>query len=178
MKTKLTFLFILALAAFNISCNNQQSYGNELQAEKKLIEDYIKRNNIVIVKIEPLINEWGENDYYEIDDYLYYHLVDPGDTTSAPLAYGDNISLRYRRYTLNEYSDTLSAWTTSDSASPVEFRMGTSSSKTCEGWLQAVGYMMYNNAQCRIICPSKLGFSDATNSVIPYVYDLKIKVRK
>ncbi len=172
-------LLLLSLVAVLGSCNgSSQVYGNQLQAEKKLIADYIKRNNINIIKVEPINEEWGENDYLEIDDYLYFHLVNAGDIDGEPLAYRDYISLRYRKYTLNEYADTISAWTTNDAPSPIEFQIGITSSATCEAWLQAVGYMKYNNAECKIICPSKLGFTDDANSVTPYGYDLKIKVRK
>lgn len=182
-KTILHVCLVIILAAMPVwqSCDNAQVYGNQLQDEKELIKSYIKRNNINIIKAEPvdsLGEVWGENDYLEIDDYLYFHLVSAGDTDSEPLAYRDYISLRYRRYTLDIEADTVSAWNTNDSARPVEFQAGVSSDATCEGWMLAIAYMKYNNSECKLICPSKLGFTDDSNNVIPYVYDLKIKVRK
>lgn len=180
MNTKSLLLALLTpVIALLCSCNNSsQVYGNQLKAEKKLIADYIKRNNINVIKSEPIDEPWGENDYLEIDDYLYFHLVSQGETDSEPLKYLDYIALRYRKYTLNEYADTISVWNTNDSPSPVEFQIGVSSSSTCEAWLQAIGYMKYNNAECKIICPSKLGFTEDATSVTPYGYDIKIKVRK
>ena len=178
MKKRVYICAILALSAILSACNQARTYGSQLQEEKKLIASYIKRNNINILDSEPIDGVWGENDYLEIDDYLYFHLVDQGETDGESLAYRDYISLRYRKYSLTEYADTISAWNTNDSASPVEFQVGVNSSATCEAWLQAIGYMKYNNSECRIICPSKLGFTEDVSSVTPYVYDLKIKVRK
>ena len=42
----------------------------------------------------------------------------------------------------------------------------------------AVKLMKYTDAQCEIIVPSKLGFTEDQTSVTPYVYILKIKVKQ
>ena len=181
MKAKFCFICLMVVGIMLPACKNQsdQIYGNELKAEKKLIANYIASNNINVIHTEPATPaDWGENDYLEIADYTYYHLVDPGDTTGDPVAYRDYISLRYRKYSLDLYADTISAWNTNDAAYPVEFQYGTSSDYTCQGWLLAIAYMKYNNSIGKLICPSKKGFSEDTNSVTPYVYDLKIKFRK
>ena len=176
---KLTYILLFAQVLLLASCNNQQVYGNLLKEEKKLIDNYVKRNNINIVTTEPQTKEeWGENTYYQIDDYFYYHLVSMGDTLIDPIAYNDDIIIRYRRYTLDVYADTVSAWNTNDSMSPISYRVGESTSDVCQGWFQAITLMKYHNAECRIICPSKLGFTDASTSVTPYVYDLRIKIRR
>lgn len=179
MKKQIITLISLAIMALICSCNNSsQVYGNQLAAEKKLIKNYIARNNINIIDEVPENGIWGENDYLEIDEYLYLHLVSQGDTTSDELAVRDYISLRYKKYTLTEYADTLSAWNTNDAASPIEFQYGVNSSAICSAWLKALPYMKYNNSECKLICPSKLGFSTDANTVTPYGYDIKIKVRK
>lgn len=176
-KLLVIILSVISMTAF-VSCDDTQVYGDELKKEKKLIAEYIKRNNINIIDTLPLNGNWGENDYIEIQDYLYFHLVSMGDTTTDGLSYRDNISLRYRKYTLNEYADTISMWNTNDSPSPIEFQYGISSNNTCNAWLYALPYMQYTNSEAKIICPSKLGFSDDTYTVTPYGYDLKIKIRK
>ena len=38
--------------------------------------------------------------------------------------------------------------------------------------------MMYTNAECQIICPSKLGFTADQNSVTPYCYIMKMKIKR
>lgn len=179
MRNQIIIMLLIGIVVLMDSCNNSsQVYGNQLKEEKKLIKNYISRNNINIIDSEPADGRWADNDYLEIGEYLYFHLVNPGDTTGDELASRDYISLRYRKYTLTEYADTISAWNTNDAASPVEFQYGVSSSATCSAWLLALPYMKYNNSECKIICPSKLGFSADANTVTPYCYDLKIKVRK
>ena len=53
-----------------------------------------------------------------------------------------------------------------------------SSEQSCTGWQVALKYMKYTDSECKIICPSKLGFSNENSAVIPYGYDLKIKIKR
>ncbi|MCM1034898.1 MAG: DUF4827 domain-containing protein [Paludibacter sp.] len=180
MRTK-TVLFCIGtfclLTAF-CSCNSN-SYANSLKEEKQLIADYIKRNHINIIYEEPEDGRWGENDYLEIGDNCYFRLTNIGDTEGDTIAYKDKIQLRYRQYTLDVYPQIIkSIWTPNESANPIVFQNGVSSEETCTAWLLAVAHMKYNGAEGKLICPSKLGFSDASDSVIPYGYDLKIQIRK
>ncbi len=177
------YIFIILFISANLiilgltGCNTN-SYANDLKSEKALIKDYIKRNNINIIYEEPAADAWGENDYLEIADYLYFHLVSAGDNTTDSIAYGDRVNLRYLRYTLDAVADTIRYWTTNDASDPVSFTYGQSSSSACSGWQYAVGHMKYTGSQAKIICPSKLGFEEEQNAVIPYGYDLKIQIAK
>lgn len=173
----LLFLCSALVASFTACDNSDSVYGNQLKKEKKLIENYIKREGINIIHNRPENDVWGEKDYLELDDYLYYHPVSFGDSTRGELSSGDLINIRYRKYTLTEESDTLSYWTTNDSSSPTEYTYGYSSSNICSGWIQAIQEMKYDGAECKIICPSKLGMSTDATTVTPYGYDLKIQVR-
>lgn len=75
-------------------------------------------------------------------------------------------------------ADTLSYWTTLDQAYPVEFHYMNTSECEIIAWHEAIRLMKYPNSQCEIIVPSKLGDSNAQDSVTPYVYILKIKVKQ
>lgn len=167
MKKAIYICFMLL--AF-IGCK-KNSYSDLLKAEEKLIKNYISRNNITVVTTEP--DEWKENVYWQIPDAgvdnFYFHLVNAGDTSSAPVDSYSTVFIRFKRYGLNEYPDTLYNWTTLDSAEPIN-----TTEYTCSGWQIAINYMKYNGAQCKIICPSKLGFSEEKKSVTPYGYHLKI----
>ncbi len=168
---------IILLSCLAASCTSN-SYAESLEKEKELVADYIARNNIRILPEIPEDGVWGEKDYVEIDDYLYFHLSAVGDTASQDsLEIGMAVNLRYRRYTLDIYADTVSYWTTMEAPNPISFRYGTSSSATCTGWLKALPYMKYNNAEAKIICPSKMGFSEEQSTVTPYGYDLKIQLK-
>jgi FKBP-type peptidyl-prolyl cis-trans isomerase len=53
-----------------------------------------------------------------------------------------------------------------------------STSNTCSGWQIALQHMKHSGAECKIICPSKLGFTDQNSSVTPYGYDMKIQIKR
>ena len=168
---------LLSIVFVLIGCNNN-TYSDDLKEEQQLIENFIQRQGIQVVTEEP--EEWGDNVYWKLPDYdnYYFHLVQQGDTASAELEAKDKVLLRYRQYTLDAYADTISYWTTLDSPNPVELQYMVSSQASCTGWQLALQYMKYSGAECKIICPSKLGFTDQNSNVIPYGYDMKIKIKR
>ena len=159
-------------------------YSEQLKAERALIENYIARQGIVVVDTLPADDKWGEKVYYRVPDYdnFYFHMVELGDTLSsaeeAEIVAKETVLLRYKRYTLEEYPDTIYNWGTMDSADPIKLQYMVSSETSCTGWQVALKYMRYSDSQCKIICPSKMGFSDENSSVTPYGYDLKIKIKR
>lgn len=158
------------------SCSKSSvSYANELKAEKKLIEQYIKRNNISIIYSEPEYGEWKENEYLELADYCYFHLTQMGDTNSASLGVNDRMNIRYRQYTLTENADTVSYWNTNEMAYPLVYTLTTLYSAN-QGWYMAVQKLKYSGAQGKLICPSKLGAN--SSQVVPYGYDLKMQISR
>lgn len=175
MNTRNVILAVLGALAM-VSCSSR-SYSDELKAEEKLINNFIQRHGITVVDTEPEV--WGEKVYWKVPDYdnYYFHLVNQGNTSTAALEKGDYALLRYRQYTLEAYADTLVVnWTVLDDPDPVEVQYLVSSNTSCTGWQLAMKYMKHQGAECKIICPDKLGFApaSATDPVIPYGYDLKI----
>ncbi len=180
MKRKNIAIWISLIGAALLmgACVSSNSYAEALEKEKELMADYIKRNKINILPEIPENGVWGEKDYVEIDDYLYFHLVSVGDSAGAePIETGTELNLRYRRYTLNVDADTVSYWTTLEAPFPKTFRYNVSSSEACTGWHKAIEHMKYTNSEAKIICPSKMGFSAEQSSVTPYGYDLKIQIK-
>lgn len=176
-KIQLILIGIVLLAAYG--CNSN-IYSEQLKKERKLIESYIARQGLNIVDTLPADDQWEENTYYRVPDYdnFYFHMVELGDTTQAEIESGEDVLLRYKRYTLEEYPDTLFNWSTMDSADPIKFKYMVNSDMSCTGWQVALKYMKYHEAQCKIICPSKLGFIEENSTVTPYGYDLKIKIKR
>ena len=187
-KIQLILIGIVLLAAYG--CNSN-IYSEQLKKERQLIENYISRSGIVVVDTLPADDAWGENVYYRVPDYdnFYFHLKELGDTTfvhpndsvcreNAEVEAGDEILLRFKRYTLTENPDSLYNWSTMDSPDPIKFKYLEQSNDACTGWQVALKYMKYTDSQCKIICPSKMGFSEENSSVTPYVYDLKIKIKR
>lgn len=171
MKTKVVYLLLLILT-FS-ACKESNVYSDLLKEERKLIEDYIARNGITVITEEP--QEWGEKVYWQVPDAdnFYFHLVARGDTTLGEVSANDDILLRFRRYTLDVYADTIENWSSLDNPDPIKLQYMVSSDQSCTGWQLAIKYMKYPYAECKIICPSKLGFNEENSAVIPYGYDLK-----
>lgn len=182
MKQFLGFLLIILLfSAILISCNSSDdpTYAQQLKDEKELIADYIKRNNIKVVTDKPTSFPWGENVYYLTSTGMYIHLMSEGDITNTAdtLVKNDLVIPRFYQYTLNTKSDTISNWNTIDYPFPTTFNY-LDYSQVCVGWHEAVGYMKRNNSRAKFILNSKLGFTPTGNEVIPYEYEMIIKIQK
>lgn len=178
MKKNLIF-GLIGMAFLLVGCSNS-TYWNQRKEENKLIANYISRNGLQIVYEEPAEDHvWGEKEYYKVSGYddFYYHQIERGDTMQE-VKMNDLIIVRYKKFALTEDADTLSYWTTLDQAYPVEFHYGNTNECDATGWHVAIKQMKYGEAQCEFICPSKLGFKADNNSVTPYVYIMKIKIKQ
>ncbi len=175
--------FAIALAAFALilmGCSGT-SYNSQRKAENKLIENYLSRNEINVLKEEPAEDYvWGEKDYLLVPGYdnLYFHLRQRGDTSILAIQPQETVVMRYKKFALTENADTISNWTTLDQAYPTEFKYGNSSTCEAAGWHMAVKYMKYHGAECDLICESKWGFDNDQNTVTPYCYIMKMKIKR
>ena len=88
---------------------------------------------------------------------------------------GDELAVRYIQSTLDENPVVVSYWTTQDKPYPTQIIKG-STTNSCDGWDDAFGMMRRSGTIAQVIVPSKLGFSDAANSVIPYHFKISMKV--
>ena len=173
------FLFLIVIAVVFSSCSNNVTYAEQLKAEKELIADYIKRDSIKVVTEFPTKFPWDKNVYVLTKSGMYFRLVEEGDKTNPAdsLVKNDLVVPRFYQYTLNTVSDTISNWNTIDYPLPTTFYYK-DLTQVCKGWHEAVSYMKYNNSRARFILYSKLGFTSNDNSVIPYGFDMKIKIQK
>ena len=176
---KTILMLLLGLGLMTAGCTSN-TYSRLRDKEDKLIANYISRNGLQIIEEEPAEDhQWGPKEYYKVSGYdnLYFHLIPRGDT-SYEIVPNDLIVVRYKQFELTENADTLSYWTTLDQAFPREFHYQNLAECECVGWHVAVKLMKYADAQCEIIVPSKLGFTEDQTSVTPYVYIMKIKVKQ
>jgi hypothetical protein len=165
---------MLSLAA----CSNDETYADELKAEKALIAEYIARHHIKTVETLPNVFPWPDSTYYLSSTGLYFRLEEQGDINAPDsIEYNDLVIPRFIQYTLNENSDTTYNWSTIDFAYNTTFNYG-NLNQACDAWHEATSYMKRNNSFAKIIVPSKLGFETDENSVTPYCYDFKMKFQK
>jgi hypothetical protein len=187
---KSVFWLLTGIVLAGIGCTNN-TYSSLRDKEDKLIDNYISRNQLVILEEEPAEDYvWGEKEYYHVSGYdkLYFHLTRRGPATDSEtgkdmtILRNDIVVVRYKQFQLYENADTLSYWTTLDQAHPYEFYYGITSGTSdgmtsiCEsiGWQKAVQLMKYPGSECEVIVPSKQGFSNDETSVTPYVYIIRI----
>jgi Domain of unknown function (DUF4827) len=175
---RISYLIIIAFCSSIIlsSCANT-TYATELQNEQTLIADYINRNNINVLSSVPANNIWGVNDYVLTASGLYFHLTSSGDT-AVTVQLSNEIVPRFKQYTLNAVSDTISNWSTVDSNGyPEDFIYG-DYTQMCTAFHEAVSYMKHNNSEAKIIVYSKIGFKENWNPATPMGYQLKIKIKQ
>ncbi len=172
-------LLLVVITAVLSSCSDNVTYAEQLKAEKELIADYIKRNNIKVVSEFPTKFPWDENVYVLTKSGMYFHLVSQGDMTEGAdtLAKNDLVVPRFYQITLNTDPVTISNWNTVDYPYPTTFNYN-DLTQACAGWHEAVSYMKRNNSRALFILHSKIGFTATDNSVVPYLYDMKIKIQK
>ena len=172
----ISILMVVVIAAVTGCTSN--TYSKLRDREKQLIDSYMSRQGLRVLKSMPDVAQgakWDEKDYVALEEYdqLYFHLVSAVDTTRK-LEAGDKVNVRFRKYSLDVYADTISYWTTDDAGEPIRLAIGiTSGTYNCTGW-QAAILAMGQEGECKIICPSVYGTSDDNSSVTPYCYDLKV----
>ncbi len=170
----LTFLVTIFIS----SCSSTPTYAELLQSEKDLIADYIKRNDLKILSEFPNDSIFAENEYVLTKSGLYFQLVKKGfGPDSLNLELYNKVVPRYKQYTLNEVSDTLSNWSTIDYPYPSTFIYGNSATG-CTAFHEAALYMKKSESEARIIVSSKIGFNEYMLSVTPLGYYFKIQIQK
>lgn len=183
MKKIVLLLGVFISFALLTSCQGN-TYAKLLQKEKDNIKTYMSVHGYEPFEADELDDNYNwaanPNAWYKVKgyDYFYFRLDKPGDKTKKPLVASETVVVRYRQYTLTEPYDTASFWTTLNAPAPMEFAYLTDQNAACTAWHVAMGLMKYPNAEARIICPSKLGFSSEQNSVTPYGYDLKMTIKR
>ena len=176
---RISYLLTIAFCSSIIftSCSDT-TYAKELQNEQNLIADYIKRSDIRVLSSFPADNVvWPENDYVLTKSGLYFHLSNKGtDTVSLKLS--NVIVPRFKQYTLNAVSDTISNWSTIDSNGYTQDFVYGDYTQMCTAFHEAASYMKYNNSEAKIIVYSKIGFKENWNPATPMGYQLKIKIKQ
>ena len=167
MKIKILGFFMLLMM---VACENSNNYSQLLEAEENLIEDWLVRNEYVLLDEFPADTVFAANEMYHFAEGIYFQLIEKG--VGDTLRNGDKLVLRYKQSTLDLYPVVEDYWTTQDRPYPNEITYG-SLVNSCEGWQKAFELMHKSGAYARVIVPSKLGRNDS--EVIPYVYEMKIR---
>ena len=170
MKNKLILLLGLGILLLNTGCPGSRTYSQELDAEEKLIEEWLIRNNIVVLDEFPEDSVFAENEMYLYENGLYFQLLSKGEGDT--LRNGDVFTLRYSQSTLDENPIVEDYLTTLDRPYPTEITSG-SLTNSCEGWQTAFAAMQRSESRAKVIVPSQIGRNSSV--VTPYFYELRIR---
>ena len=174
-------LFGLFFSIFFASCGgDSRTYARQIDEERALIDNFIKRQGIVITNTMPhdsvFLAEGNENLFFRSSSGLLYRLEEPNSPPSPPdtIIRGVSVNFFYIEYTLTERSDTA------DFRSPQSFPFGNTfifgggpTMSTSTAFIEAFGYMKRSGTKARLIVPHRIGFN--TGLVRPFGYDLEIK---
>lgn len=206
-KLSLLFLALLAFGAFFQSCNDQKTYAEMLEDERRAIKEFIKKHNIKTITQEEFEKDTitNENEYALLSGGVYLQIVDRGEGDTVKNR--DQVLLRLvERNILGEIDkslayDTLSnidwpydsyvdAFYYTPNSSSVLFTQGRLSMKwnngsyvggldVPRGIIDIIPYIK-DKAHVKLIVPSKKGHSGANGmySIYPMYYDIhKIQIR-
>lgn len=171
----IVLLFMATVTCFFACKDDNVTYAEELKAERELIEDFISRQQIQVVKVMPTEFPWPDKVYFKSETGLYFRLTNRGDFEGEKIQSREQIATKYEQYGLGVNPDTISTQSTVQLPHPVEFTFG-DYSQACAAWHEAVGYMKYNNAEAQLIVPSKISFQNFSRPATPVGYDLTIRV--
>ncbi|MDR2824564.1 MAG: DUF4827 domain-containing protein [Prevotellaceae bacterium] len=184
MKQVFMVLCVVVLGVVIYSCSDQ-TYARQLKAEEKLIEEYIRRENINVLKNMPDENSWKPNDYVKLDNGVYFHLEKAGVMNDS-IKKGDLALVRFKSYTLGIPASVVDMWSIIGIEQPPQFVWG-SAGQICDAWQSALSIMMRQHSEGKVIAPSKTGFnssnavsswgvSDDESSVTPRLYHLRLQI--
>ena len=163
MKKIISFVFsLIAITILVSSCNDQKTAQELIQEEKKAIQRFVSKNNIITLSSYPEDGVFAENEYYRNPDGLFIHVVDSGNGKRAT-PYKHEICVRFDGVQWFK-SDTLS-YSSFDANrnEPYVFTYGISGSYAndyntlaCPGWEIPLAFVG-EYAVVNLIVPSNLG---------------------
>jgi len=188
-KLTLLFLSLLCIGAFFQACDNTKTYAEMLADEKKAINDFIKTNKIKVISQSEFekdtITDVAANEYVGFSNGVYMQIVDRGEGDTVKTR--DEILVRFMEYDIMQKDTTVvsnfaaDSWvdsfnyTASGSSVSGTFTMGNMLSyygaNVPSGWLIPLPYIK-DRAHVKLIVPSKMGHTSASQYVYPYFYDI------
>ncbi|WP_321333468.1 DUF4827 domain-containing protein [uncultured Bacteroides sp.] len=189
---KLTLLFIalLSVGALFQACDNTKTYADMLADEKDAINAFIKDNNIKVISQaefeKDTVTDLATNEYVGFSNGVYMQIVDRGEGDTVKSR--DVILVRFMEYDILQ-KDTTSVsnydtdgwvdafnYTASGTTVSGQFTEGNMLSayggNVPAGWLIPLKYIR-DRAHVKLIVPSKMGHTVASQYTYPYFYDIR-----
>lgn len=99
-------LSLIGLLVLASSCNNRKTYADYLKDEKRAIDLFISKNDLVILKNFPSDGVFGDKEFYKDPATgVYYSIIEPGDTTRPKMR--EKVYIRFKGLQYLKSSDTI-----------------------------------------------------------------------
>lgn len=191
--TFITLFSILSLLFVFSACSKSKTYAERLADERKAINKYIKANNIKVLTFDEFaeqdsVTNVDKNEYVELQNKVYLQIVNIGSENLVDtFASGDQLYIRFKEFDIMENFETIRSndvdaypdlfnYRINKGEVFGEFLEGKMISNNIRsvpsGWLISMRFAR-KGAYLKVIVPSKMGHMGASNSVLPYFYELR-----
>jgi hypothetical protein len=128
MKKGFNIGLVLWVVLLVVSCNNNQSYTDKLNAQKRAINRLMDESGFEVLKTYPANGVFGEKQFVELDNGVYLNVIDSGNGQRA-VAGSTSLFCRFRVKCLIEwqYMDTTTIDFFKSPAMPLIYKYGMSS---------------------------------------------------
>ncbi len=137
------------------SCNKTRTYAQRLSDEKKLIERFIDRKGLKILKEYPKDSVFQSNEFYfDASSGIYYNVIDPGN--SRRIKTGEEIYIRFEGLRYLSDHDSVPSMSNKGGFQPEVLVYGNSSTYITTAWvapLKNIG----DRAKVKMIVPFNMG---------------------
>ncbi|MDH6343968.1 hypothetical protein M2480_002673 [Parabacteroides sp. PFB2-12] len=125
MKKGFNILLMMCAVLFVLSCSNQKSFTDMLNAEKKAVKHLLEDSGFVVLKDYPKDGKFKANEFYKREDEIYIQVVDSGNGERAEARQTILARFSANRFTLDstEYLTRISNYRVGGTY-PVEFFYG------------------------------------------------------
>ena len=172
-KTVVFILSVIFLGIANLACDKSKTMQEYIREEKKAIERYIDRYQIVVLNEYPKDSLFKENEYFKTNSGLYMHVVDRGNTGRriVPLKEVALIRFDYRfdiKTFLGGTTDSI-AYPYLEPLELIYGLPGSYSGLVCEGFAIPLAYVG-EGAVVDLLIPSQIGSTTDNGSFNPVFY--------
>lgn len=155
---KIIIASLIGIVAIGIlsSCNKSRTYAQRLGDEQKVIEQFIDRNDITVLREYPKDSVFKEKEFYfDSSSGVYYNVIYSGN--GEKIIKGENVAIRYKDLEYLSGNDTVK-YSNIFSQYPEELTYGNTSTYTSAAWAVPIKNVSYY-AKVKMIVPFSMGLS-------------------
>ena len=165
-------LIICAIAGF--SCNTGESLSEKRAKERAAIAKLIADSAYVVMETMPIDTIFKEKEFYHSSSGLYIHIENKGEGRKPQT--GDKVIFGYYLRTLEGV--LVESAMNSEDRYLYDYKMPEikfNSAEVSRGLNEILGYLG-KDGEAYAIVPSAIGEANAQSNIIPYIYEIRLKL--